>query len=276
MSACPVCGGAVSEPTHAESGFRYVRCASCDLVRMDPLPTPAEQARRHERYLPEHSSDPRTFDLKNREVWTRARRALLRRVGRGRVLDVGCGHGAFLALMEAAGWETTGLEVCDDGLALARKRGLRVLRSSVEDADLEPGSFDAVTAFYVLEHVPRPMDFLAACHRLLAPGGLLYLRVPDTTPLKDRLARLGIGNRLYDAPFHVLDFSPRALRQALERAGFPNVEIRVGGFSIPVSERDRVLGVPTAVLGDVVDLATGGRVLLRGVSKSAIARRGTT
>jgi len=275
VSACPVCGSVTHDPAHVETGFCYVRCAACDLVRMDPLPGPQEQAERHQHYLPEKSPDERTFDLKNREVWTRARRVLLRRIGRGRVLDIGCGHGAFLSLMAAAGWETAGLEVCDAGLARAEARGIEVVRSSVEDAPFDDGSFDAVTAFYVLEHVPQPMEFLAACRRLLKPGGLLYLRVPDTTPLKDRLARFGIENRLYDAPFHVLDFSPLALRSALERASFSEIEIRVGGFSIPVSGRDRIVGVPTAVLGDVIDLATRGRVLLRGVSKSAVARKGS-
>ena len=108
MSACPVCGALDHDPVHVETGFRYVRCPACDLVRMDPLPGPEEQAERHQNYLPEKSPDERTFDLKNREVWTRARRELLRRIGRGRVLDIGCGHAAFLSLMATAGWETAG------------------------------------------------------------------------------------------------------------------------------------------------------------------------
>ena len=90
---------------------------------------------------------------------------------------MGCGNGAFLALMAADGWTTLGLEVCDDGVARSRARGVEVLECSVQDAPLEPGSFDAVTAFYVLEHVPGPLTFLAACRRLLKPGGLLILRV---------------------------------------------------------------------------------------------------
>jgi len=275
VSACPVCRSEDREPTHTESGHRFVRCRRCDLVRMDPLPTPDEQAARHGSYLPASERDSRSFDLMSREVWSRARRELTRRVGPGRVLDVGCGNGAFLALMASAGWATVGLDVCPDGLRRARSRGVEVLRSSVEAAPLAPGSFDAVTAFYVIEHVPRPLEFLAACRRLLKPGGLLYLRFPDTTPLKDGLARLGIDNRLYDAPFHVLDFSPRAIRHALDRSGFVHVKVRVGGFTVPVAGRDRILGVPAGALGDVIDLVTGGRLLLRGVSKIAAARRGS-
>jgi len=273
VTRCPVCESGEQAPAHTEGEYRYVRCLSCDLVRMDPLPTPAEQAARHRDYLPSAESESRSFDLKNREVWTRARRELRRRFGTGRVLDVGCGNGAFLALMAACGWATVGLEVCEGGLARTRARGLHAIRGTVEDAPLTAGSFDAITAFCVIEHVPCPLDFLAACRSLLKPGGLLYLRIPDTTPLKDALARVGIRNRLYDAPFHVLDFSPRAIRNTLERAGLVNVRVRVGGFSIPLSGVDRLLGVPTGALGDVIDLVTGGRVLVRGVSKAVTARR---
>jgi SAM-dependent methyltransferase len=175
--------------------------------------------------------------------------------------------------MRADGWTVKGLEVCASGRAAARAAGLDVDLAAVETCALPSASFDAVTAFYVIEHVPDPLAFLGACRRLLVPGGTLYLRFPDTTPLKDLLARLRVPNRLHDAPFHVLDFSPAAMRTALARAGFVDAEVRVGGFTIPVGRRDRAFGVLPAVAGEIVDLATGGRLLVPGVSKVAVARR---
>ncbi len=273
MSECPVCGSGVSSPTHRESGHQYVRCAECDLVRRDPLPTPAEQAALHSDYLPPTPELSRRFDLMSREVWARARQHLVLTHGTGRILDIGCGHGAFLSTMRSAGWEVLGLDVCEAGLSAARRRGIPVRHAMVEDMARDPAAFDAVTAFYVIEHLTDPLGFLRACRDVLRPGGTLYLRFPETTPLKDLLARLNIPNRLHDAPFHALDFSPRAMRNALARAGFINVRIRVGGFTVPVKSRDRFLGVAPAVCGDLLDLVTDSRYLLPGVSKVAVARR---
>ncbi len=276
MSTCPVCGSTRTTPTHHENGHEYVRCGACDLIRRDPLPTPAEQATLHRDYLPPTRALQRRFDLMSREVWARARRALSREHGTGRILDIGCGHGAFLAIMRSAGWEVMGLDVCPRGLAAARERGIPVGHGTVEElveGPVTPPLFDAVSAFYVIEHLADPLGFLRACRAVLRPGGTIYLRFPETTPLKDLLARFSIDNRLYDAPFHALDFSPRAMGNALATAGFQDVRVRVGGFTVPIRSRDRFLGVLPAVCGDVLDLATGGRYLLPGVSKVALARR---
>jgi len=273
VSKCPVCGSEAAAPTHRESGHEHVRCGGCDLVRREPLPTPAEQAALHSDYLPSTPALRRRFDLMSREVWARARRTLDRTHGPGRILDVGCGHGAFLSTMRAAGWEVLGLDVCPAGLSAARRRGIPVRRAIVEEIAGGVSPFDAVSAFYVIEHLADPLGFLRSCRDVLRPGGALYLRFPETTPLKDLLARLSIPNRLYDAPFHALDFSPRAMRNALAAAGFVDVRIRVGGFTVPVNPRDRLLGVAPAVCGDLLDLVSRGRWLLPGVSKVALARR---
>jgi len=273
MSVCPICGSTQATPTHQENEHEYVRCGGCDLVRRDPLPTPAEQATLHQDYLPPTRALQRRFDLMSREVWARARHALIQAHGTGRILDIGCGHGAFLATMRSAGWEVMGLDVCPAGLAAARERGIPVRDATVEEIAGSVSAFDAVSAFYVIEHLADPLGFLRACRAVLRPGGSLYLRFPETTPLKDLLARFSIDNRLYDAPFHALDFSPRAIGNALAAAGFSDVRVRVGGFTVPVKSRDRFLGVLPAVCGDLLDLATRGRFLLPGVSKVALARR---
>jgi SAM-dependent methyltransferase len=273
VSTCPVCGNGLAVPTHREGEHQYVRCGGCDLVRRDPLPTLTEQAALHEDYLPPTPELRRRFDLMSREVWARARETLVRRHGNGRVLDIGCGHGAFLSNMRSAGWEVLGLDVCPVGLAAARQRGIPVRHATVEELVGKDDRFDAVSAFYVIEHLADPLGFLKACREVLRPGGTLYLRFPETTPLKNLLARFGIENRLYDAPFHALDFSPRAITAALTAAGLSEVRVRVGGFTIPIKAKDRFLGVVPAVCGDLLDLVTAGRYLLPGVSKVAVARR---
>ena len=120
-----------------------------------------------------------------------------------------------------------GVELCQDRLAV------NVYPGPLEKAGLPEDHYDAVTAFYVVEHLPRPTAFVRECHRILKPGGLLLLRYPHTTPIKNLLRLLGIENRLYDLPAHLCDFSPGTIQRLLERVGFDSYEHFIGGYTLP-------------------------------------------
>jgi SAM-dependent methyltransferase len=66
------------------------------------------------------------------------------------------------------------------------QRGL-ILETTLEDADIAPATFDAITLWDVLEHVPHPVAFTAACSRLLRPGGHLFVNVPDLDSIQARI-----------------------------------------------------------------------------------------
>jgi len=108
--------------------------------------------------------------------------ALLEEKGRWKrctrmLLDIGCGTGEFLRFMSGKGWKTVGLELASAARALAQEKGLRVHGLTAEqflsEDALRRGSFQAVTLFHVLEHLPEPVRLLRAVRRLLAPGGIL-------------------------------------------------------------------------------------------------------
>lgn len=99
-----------------------------------------------------------------------------------RCLDVGCGAGLLSEALARAGASVTGIDLALDSLAVARLHqvesgleGIRYLHCTAEDmAASEPGSYDVVTCLEVLEHVPDPASTIAACARLLRPGGAAF------------------------------------------------------------------------------------------------------
>ncbi|HTU03326.1 MAG TPA: hypothetical protein VMG58_15970, partial [Candidatus Sulfotelmatobacter sp.] len=106
-----------------------------------------------------------------------------------------------------------------------------------------------------------------------APGGMVVIRVPDTTPIVRLLRPLGLGDWLYDAPFHLFDFSPPTLRVLLGRTGFTDVRIFPGRPTLPARLSARLTGRAWGALARGLYAGSGGRLLLPAASKTAIARK---
>ena len=114
------------------------------------------------------------------------------------VLDVGCGAGLLSEAMAAAGARVTALDLAPELIEAAKlhlyESGLQVdyrLTSVEALADAEPGAFDTVTCMEMLEHVPDPGSVVAACARLLKPGGRLFASTINRTPAAFALAIVG-------------------------------------------------------------------------------------
>jgi 2-polyprenyl-6-hydroxyphenyl methylase/3-demethylubiquinone-9 3-methyltransferase len=106
-----------------------------------------------------------------------------------RVLDVGCGGGLLSEAMAREGAEVVGLDLSSDLIEIAKlhllESGLKVeyrLQSVESLSETMPTSFDAITCMEMLEHVPDPGSVLAACARLLKPGGRIFLSTLNRTP----------------------------------------------------------------------------------------------
>ena len=151
-------------------------------------------------------------------------RWLARHAPGGRLLDVGAAGGAFVLEAERAGYAAWGVEPTPAFAKRARGRlGLDVRTGTLEDLALEPGSLDVVTMWHVLEHVPAPLDALAHVHAALRPGGTLALEVPNFGSAVARRTGAAWGSLQPDV--HVNQFSARALRALVERAGFAVAEV---------------------------------------------------
>lgn len=145
------------------------------------------------------------------------------RSGGGRLLDLGCGNGAFLLRARSAGWETVGVDLDPKAVQAARKHGLDVRLGGVEVLDPAAGQFDIITMSHVIEHVHDPLAVLASCARLLRPGGLLWLETPNIRAVGHD--EYGPHWRGLEPPRHLVIFSPAAMQKALADAGFSAVEV---------------------------------------------------
>ncbi len=137
---------------------------------------------------------------------------------KGKLLDVGCGNGRFLAKMREASWEVEGVETDPEAAKYARERlRISVHTGTLENAGFAGESFDAVTLHHVIEHVYDPCGLLRECWRVLKPGGRLVAITPNNQSLGHRLFQHCW--RGLEPPRHLFIFSLDTLRSCCQQAG---------------------------------------------------------
>jgi 2-polyprenyl-3-methyl-5-hydroxy-6-metoxy-1,4-benzoquinol methylase len=131
---------------------------------------------------------------------------------KGSILDIGAGTGDFLAVAKENGWETVGVEPSDKARAIALKKAV----SFVEDTlGLESHSFDVITMWHVLEHVPNLDNQIKELKRLLKPSGTLIVAVPNFKSFDAK--HYGTFWAAYDVPIHFWHFSKKAIKMLFEK-----------------------------------------------------------
>lgn len=136
----------------------------------------------------------------------------------GWALDVGCGNGVFLSHLKRHGWNVVGVDLGRAAAeAAGRAFGIQVHVGALEEAPLAPASFDFIHLRHLLEHLPDPVATLAAVHRLLKPGGLLYIETPNVDSYGCRVC--GPYWHPWESPRHLCLFSPDTLHRLLAGAG---------------------------------------------------------
>ncbi|HLZ53602.1 MAG TPA: class I SAM-dependent methyltransferase [Verrucomicrobiae bacterium] len=238
----------------APGRWNFYRCEDCGSGWLDPRPTSATISLAYSRYYthakaggtnPHSASWWRRFRIAQRNsylnanygydlkptAWspiflsnTRRRRfdaftGYLRFPGAGaRVLDIGCGNGTFLWQMRSLGWEVCGVEPDPQSAAHAQSAGLDVRVGYLPEQSLPEASFDAITAFHVIEHLHDPVGTLRCGFKLLKPGGHIMLATPNLDSWGYR--RYGPAWLGLDPPRHLVLFTENSLRQTLEGYGF--------------------------------------------------------
>jgi 2-polyprenyl-6-hydroxyphenyl methylase/3-demethylubiquinone-9 3-methyltransferase len=131
------------------------------------------------------------------------------------VLDVGCGGGLLSESLARRGAKLTGIDLAPDNIRVARQHaaagslGIDYRMAAVEDlANESPGSFDVVTCLELLEHVPRPEATIAACGRLVRPGGTVFFSTINRNLKSFLLAIVGAE--------YVLGMVPRGTHEYLK------------------------------------------------------------
>jgi len=194
----------------------------------------------------------------------------------GRLLDVGCGTGLFLAVARRRGWEPFGIDACEPATRHAREHfGLEVWDGEFTDLAAEGHRFDAITGWDVIEHSREPVALLRTARRCLAPGGVVALSTPNQRSILDLVAgalyRLSGGRvtapleKLYIEQ-HFLYYTPATLADSLARAGLAVASLRRELTDL----RRLTLAPPTRLV--VQALFAAARVLGRENRLFAVAR----
>lgn len=163
----------------------------------------------------------------------------------GRLLDIGCGNGAFLARARDMGWTVSGCEPDRKAVEVCRSLGLDVLVGDAFNSEFDSRRFDVITMSHVIEHVSDPIALFRRAHELLNPGGKLWLALPN--PNSFSLKAFGQAWKGLHVPFHLCIPSQARLHRWSECAGFEQsrcvrrgVHVRSNWIeSISIEKRER-------------------------------------
>jgi len=216
---------------HDIKGYDVIQCESCGFAHLDPVPTEEDLAEYYKTgFYETHSpSDWAEKEEREQEYWDIEYKDRLETFSQllgkptGRLLDIGCGSGWFLAYAMRFGWDALGVEPSDKMIRIAESLKVPVIQGVFPGIDLSDHSpFDAVHLKLVLEHVHNPVDVLKDLRHILSPDGLLCIEVPnDFNPLQ------GIAKTTLDKPswwvappVHINYFTFESLQGLLERTGY--------------------------------------------------------
>ena len=131
---------------------------------------------------------------------------------KGIILDIGAGTGEFLSVAKNDGWQTIGVEPSDKAKAIAKNKGVSFVE---ETSELENHSFDVISMWHVLEHVPDLDKQIKELKRLLKPTGTLIIAVPNFKSFDAK--HYGKFWAAYDVPIHFWHFSKKAIKLLFEK-----------------------------------------------------------
>ena len=238
--SCYLCGGGESASFLKASGFRYVQCADCGLVYVNP--------RLRADLIGEfYKSESYNFMFQNLliknvdyrlDVIASKKLATVKRYfpqGTPKLLDIGCGIGDFAHLATQEGWSAEAIEFSPKAAAFARERfGLSVHQKPMEECDFAAGQFDLATMWGVLEHLVEPRELLGQIRHYLAADGLLALEVPsyDCLLVEYLKAQPEQADRIVDGWGHLMLFSVPTITRMLEEQGYVVEEVQSLGLDI--------------------------------------------
>lgn len=227
LPRCPACDADCCHTRTTVRGlYPIARCGACghSFVCTEALPAGHLDGLYAEHY--EGFREDPVFEVFSREFVSRELRPRLAPHGSrpARVLDVGCGNGAFLgALRDTGGFEGVGFDVSVAAVEACRARGLTAYAGdfTAPHEALVEGSFDAVSLWDVIEHLPDPYAFARRAVSLLRPGGILYVKTPDIHAATVTAVVLAprLAGAVLSVPHHVQFFQRASLARLLERAG---------------------------------------------------------
>jgi 2-polyprenyl-3-methyl-5-hydroxy-6-metoxy-1,4-benzoquinol methylase len=212
--------------------FKVVKCCECSLIFVNPRPDFIELTNLYEKYyvsedmknIRDTNSDSK---LRNfiKKLWHSYIGNYINNIDvHGRVLDVGCGGGNLLLDLQKKGADVYGIETNPKSVEICKRKRLKILCGNLESINFPDEQFDTVIMSQLIEHLPSPKETLNEIHRLLKPGGKLYIYCPNAEGyLKSLFSKYWHGWHL---PFHLYHFTKETLSKYAKECGYEIVNIK--------------------------------------------------
>lgn len=245
--------------------FSEHKCTSCGFVRLSPKQTNLQLKKYYpssdyysysgseqlsffgklRRYLVVHYYKP-TVVSRLLGVFLKVP-AMPKWVENGKILDIGCGSGETLSLLQLAGWDVYGMDIDEKAIQVAKKRGIKnVLVGPYERLlDYKDNYFDVIRLYHVIEHIDDPENCFRLAYKKLKKGGQIIVGTPNVSSTIAHLAKQYWYN--LDCPRHLYLFSPETLSLMASKSNFIHRKITftsaggiIGSIQYYIRERFRL------------------------------------
>ena len=228
LSNCPICNSSeinsflvCKDHTVSRETFIIVQCVSCGFKFTNPRP---EENKLGDYYKSEdyvsHSNTKKgfinsTYQMVRKYTLLKKLQLISKYFKTGNILDIGCGTGEFLNTCKQAKWNTIGIEPSADARKMAVESFGLDVRDEGEIYNLESESFDVITMWHVLEHVPKLNERIEDLKRLIKPNGIIIIAVPNCNSLDAQIYKENWA--AYDVPRHLYHFTPKDIESVFKK-----------------------------------------------------------
>ncbi len=238
VRSCPVCNSRETAEFLLKGTLRLVQCRRCSMIYADPVPAEMRSGEFYREAASYYLSPEKLESDYSKVRFARELRIFRKHCKSGAVLDVGCSSGGFLFQLNQGSpgcYQVLGTDVSTPSLHHAASRGISIIEGDFPKHDFGSQRFDAITFWAVMEHLAAPKAFIGKASKLLKPGGLCFILVPNMRSLAVRL----IGGRYrYIFPEHINYFTRTSLT-ALVQDNFEPVQVYHTHFNPVVIWQDR-------------------------------------
>jgi ubiquinone/menaquinone biosynthesis C-methylase UbiE len=237
--ACPLCSSEniaflfrCTDHFTSKKTFPVFRCAACDFTFTQDYPGEDEIGMYYDSddYI-SHTDAAKGFSNKlyrlARKIMLTRKRALVEKISAlntGRIIDIGSGTGYFANTMKQSGWQVTGIEINEKARNFAAEQFDLEVAPPDELPQLTSNSYDCITLWHVLEHFHNPVNFLLEIKRILKPGSVCIVALPNSNSYDAKYYKSFWA--AWDVPRHLWHFNPATFRHLAEKEGFRFERIR--------------------------------------------------
>jgi 2-polyprenyl-3-methyl-5-hydroxy-6-metoxy-1,4-benzoquinol methylase len=222
---CLVSGSKKLKPIKGYEKHYLVKSSPLGFIFCSRIPTQEELIKHYEGYTRRNYISPVTIKryhelLDEFEKYKKT----------GKILDVGCGIGLFLIEAQKRGWQVYGTEYTDKAIEICRSNNIEMKQGKLDPDWFDPGAFDIVTSFEVIEHINNPVEEVRNINKVLRPGGLFYFTTPNFNAVERFFLKSNYNVIGY--PEHLSYYTKRTVNYLLCKNGFKKKKLTTTGISL--------------------------------------------